>query len=73
MTVRKFETLKEVFVWVFSEKEDFNTIKNHYELSDEVESVQGVFIEVGEKELERYLLENSYVEKQGNHYIFEDK
>ena len=70
--MRKFENLNHAFTWAFDEREDFIKIKNHFNLSDEVESVLDVKIEVSQSDMEAYLLDNSYVTKEGNEYIFED-
>lgn len=70
--MRKFENLNHAFTWAFDEREDFIKIKNHFNLSDEVESILDVKIEVSQSDMETYLLDNSYVTKEGNEYIFED-
>lgn len=70
--MRKFENLNHAFTWAFDEREDFTEIKNHFNLSDEVESVKDVQLEVPQSDMETYLLANSYVTKEGNEYIFED-
>lgn len=68
--MKVFKGLKEAFSWAFSEKEDFNKIKNHFNLSDEVERIGDVFIEVDQCKIESYLLDNSYVEKKNNSYVY---
>lgn len=70
--MRKFNNLNQAFTWAFDEREDFIKIKNHFDLSDEVESVKDVQIEVSQEDMETYLLDNSYITKEGNEYIFED-
>lgn len=70
--MRKFKNLNHAFTWAFDEREDFIEIKNYFNLSDEVESVKDVQIEVSQSDMETYLLDNSYVTKEGNEYTFED-
>lgn len=70
--MRKFENLNHAFTWAFDEREDFIKIKNHFNLSDEVESVKDVQIEVSHGDMETYLLDNSFIVKENNKYIFED-
>lgn len=66
-----FEKLKEAFVWAFSEKEDFYKIKNYFALTDEVEKISDAFIEVQSSVIEKFLLENSYIEKRNGLYVYE--
>lgn len=65
-----FKTIKEAFAWAFDEKENFSQIKNMFHLNDEYENIYDVINAFKTYDLEKYLLENSYVIKEGNHYIY---
>lgn len=69
--MKKFNNLNQAFTWAFNEKEDFAEIKKHFNLSDEIESVADVQLEVSHEVMETYLLDNSFVTKADNGYTFE--
>lgn len=65
-----FETVQEAFVWAFDEKEDLFDIKCHFNLTDEVETINDVLSFLNQDELEVYLMNNSYIVKKDKRYIY---
>lgn len=68
--MKKFNNVNQAFIWTFNEKEDFVKIKKYFNLSDEVENITDIQIEVSQDDMEKYLLTNSFVTKKDNNYIF---
>lgn len=52
-----FKTVQEAFAWTFDEKEDLFDIKCHFNLTDEVETINDVIEIINDDELVVYLLE----------------
>lgn len=65
-----FETVGEAFAWAFDEKEELYNIKRYFYLNDEVENINDVLSFLNQEELEVYLLNNSYIVKEGKKYIY---
>lgn len=66
-----FKTVQEAFAWTFDEKEDLFDIKCHFNLTDEVETINDVIEIINDDELVVYLLENSLlVEEYKRGYVF---
>ena len=65
-----FKTLEEAFMWAFDERENFFMIKDHFSLCDEVENIRSIFAAVNKNKLEKYLLDNSYIEKIDSVYVY---
>lgn len=66
-----FNTVQKAFCWAFSERENLQRIKSEFKLNDEIESISDVTNVLDSKTLENYLIENSYIYKNGKTYEFE--
>ncbi|WP_281512329.1 hypothetical protein [Mammaliicoccus vitulinus] len=65
-----FESVQEAFVWAFDERENFYELKREFDLDDEIESINDVIKALDDYTLESYLLDNSYVVRKENKYVF---
>lgn len=68
--MKVFNTIQEAFRWAFDEREDFYDIKKYFNLNNEFESIHDVVSMLNMNDLEKYLLEESYIVKKGKKYIY---
>ncbi|MCD8845216.1 hypothetical protein [Staphylococcus gallinarum] len=59
--MKRFKSIKAAFKWAFNEKEDLFKIKSTFKLGLEVETINEVFDSIALKDLEKYMLDHTYI------------
>jgi len=68
--MKTFNNLNKAFYWAFEEKEMLNKVKFDHNLSEEFKSIFDCVFLLPDEIKEDYLLNNSYIEKSGMHYVY---